>query len=185
MRATVAPSADTHGPIDWGPNPGLRRRWSAAAASARMASVRRHTIHLCPVQRRARAQSDQRASPAMEALAASIDHRGVMPQAPNGPEPSPYRFQGRNADSVATAKPIPASGRGSCLTRPGGDGGGSVFRSSGRHSRPRTRPLTGSAQVMQSQAPQPSQRATAFEPPWMWHLDALSCTGQAYAARCC
>src|SRR4029450_10981831 len=104
----------------------------------------------------------QTTRPSPAPIAARTDHCAVRPQAPNGCEPSPNRVHGRSVAPTATTKASPTIAHGTVhrsvvgstsVGRPGP-------RAASRHSTPRTRPRTGTAQARQRGRPQLSQRAT-------------------------
>ena len=118
----------------------------------------------------------------------SIDHRSGRPQAPRNPEPSPKRVQGSRVVRSTTPKQRPTqSSTGRVLGGAVTTGGASGPRAPARHSPPRTRPRTGTAQSRQSGRPHPSHRATIGRPGWRSQrsafLVARSSTGTAESLR--
>src|SRR5206468_9925616 len=87
---------------------------------------------------------------------------------PNGCEPSPNRVHGRSVVTAATANAIPTIAHGMVHRSVVGSTsvGSPGPRAPSRHSTPRTRPRTGTAQARHSGRPQPSHRATARLAGW-------------------
>ena len=185
----MAPPSATHGPSHACVNGGGRSACRMAPAPTSAAIKPRKTRNGLPSAPTTQRPASQQAIPTAAAAAAISDHRsGEYPHPPNLPDPTPNVVQGSAPPTRAVRNPRPIRYMPGAVLRPGSRScaGARAPRTSDKHSPPRTRPRTGTAQERQSPRPHTSQSATASRCGCAWHrncgIDHSDTASEAYAA---
>ena len=155
-------TAATHGPHEATWNVGGK---AIASTEATATPVPPTIARAAPERDRERWSHHNAGKRPAAATAATIDHRKLGTHAPNGRSPAPVLVHGPAVASSARA--VPATATHEPAKARSGSGGVVIAgspNSAARHSGPRTRPRTGTAQVKQTGFSQALHRAAAALP---------------------